>query len=168
MKLLDGDFTSIATNDHLIYAAEKRHGTISILEPHLNQKHTEHPAIKLTSPGGSFHTITIANHTLFLCDRGRNTLYTYSLDGACLRTRGHSGSATGEMRGARLCCGDGEGSVLLADRWNNRLQMRDNMGQWHVVDLEPPVHKPVSAVLVGETLYVVSAPGSIDKLIRYD
>ena len=46
--------------------------------------------------------------------------------------------------------------MLVADYYNDRLQVCDVSGQWYVLDLQPPVKEPVGAAVIDNKLYVCS------------
>ena len=55
-----------------------------------------------------------------------------------------------------VCTIDDEGAILLADKNNNRLLVRDKAEKWHTIDVQPPLKRPHSAVLHNGKLYVMS------------
>ena len=80
---------------------------------------------------------------------------------------GKSGSeAPGELFQPRLGAVDDDGTLLIVDEMNNRLQVVDKDNQWMVLDLQPPVLYPLGAVTCGHKLYVVSK-GDGNKLAVY-
>ena len=46
--------------------------------------------------------------------------------------------------------------MLVADCGNDRLQVCDVSGQWSVLDLQPPVTRPLRAAVIDNKLYVCS------------
>ena len=62
----------------------------------------------------------------------------------------------GVLCGSRLCQVDVDGSALVADRNNDRLQVMRADGTWSVVDLDQPVSYPAGAVWCNASLYVAN------------
>ena len=83
----------------------------------------------------------------------------YSLTGEFLQAYGRPGSdEVGMFNGPLICDVDAAGSVLIADRGNNRLQVMSEQGEFCVLDLQPQVFQPESAVMFSGCLYVT--PGA--------
>ena len=90
-----------------------------------------------------------------------------SLSGEALQTFGEKESgAAGKLNSPRLCMVDGDENMLIADRDNKGLQVRERSGQLSVLDLQPPVNRPTGAVIIDNKLYVSSSCG-IYKLLLY-
>ena len=63
----------------------------------------------------------------------------------------------GVLHGPRLCQVDAEGSVLVADSYNQRLQVMSADGTWSVVDLDDrTLSFPRTALWMNESLYVAN------------
>lgn len=60
---------------------------------------------------------------------------------------------------------DEDGSLLIADSRNNRIQVMTSHGEYTVLKLDPPVTVPRSAVLFNNHLYVMSMNN--DTLVKY-
>ena len=93
-----------------------------------------------------------------ICSSGTNSeIHAYSLNGELLQAHGTPGSGeAGRFSKPYICDVDTAGSVLIADRDNNRLQVMSEQGEFRVLELQPEVSKPVSAVLFNGHLYVTS------------
>ena len=106
--------------------------------------------------GGDFVTLAAANGKLFACSVCDAKVFVLSQSGEVLQTHGKPGSGlAGELNEPELCAVDSEESMLVADRDNDRLQVCDVSGQWSVLDLQPPVKRPVRAAVIDNKLYVV-------------
>ena len=70
---------------------------------------------------------------------------------------GGPSEAAGEFNGPIICSVESDGSMLVADLFNHRLQVL-NEGEWHVLPLQP---QPEDAVVTQQALYVAAW----DKLI---
>ena len=68
----------------------------------------------------------------------------------------HGSGDAGQLNTPFICADDDDGSVLTADRDNNRLQVISEQGEFSVLQLQPPVSWPWSAVLINNKLYVTS------------
>ena len=74
-----------------------------------------------------------------------------------LQTYGTPGrSDVGQLDCPFISGDDDDGSVLIADWGNNRLQVMSEQGEFSVLQLQPPVSRPRSAVLFNNNLYVTS------------
>ena len=105
----------------------------------------------------NFLTLSISNNQLNCCSAENAIIKVYSLNGELLQTYG----AQGRGDACQLYCpfisdDDDDGSVLIADYGNNRLQVMSKQGQFSVLQLQPPVSRPRSAVLFKNHLYVTS------------
>ena len=133
-------------------------------------------------------TLATANVKIFACSAHDAKMFVLSQSGEVLQTHGKPGSGpadgelsdeeayelsdekahqaesppAGELCGPYLCAVDSDESLLVADCGNDRLQVCDVSGQWSVLDLEPPVTTPNSAVVIDNKLYVCS---SVDKTL---
>ena len=76
-----------------------------------------------------------------------------------LQTYGRSGRGdAGQLSSPVISNDDDDGSVLIADRDNNRLQVMSEQGEFSVLQLQPSVSEPRSAALFDNRLYVTSSP----------
>ena len=68
----------------------------------------------------------------------------------------------GVLHGPNLCQVDAEGSALVADKYNHRLQVMKADGTWNIVDLDHTEICPKAAVWCRGSLYVANR----DKIVR--
>ena len=112
-------------------------------------------------------TLSAKNNRLFCCSLQDAVIHIYSLSGELLQTHGKPGHrAAGRLCSPYICKtgdADDDGSVLIVDLHNNRLQVMNERGKFRVLHLEPPVLQPRSAVLFNNFLYVVSLDNTIFK-----
>ena len=102
-------------------------------------------------------TLIISNIQLKCCSHGDDTIKVYSLSGELLQTYdAHGNGDAGQLDGPYISDDDDDGSVLIADCGNNRLQVMSEQGEFSVLQLQPPVPQPRSAVLFNNNLYVTS------------
>ena len=102
-------------------------------------------------------TLIISNIQLKCCSHGDDTIKVYSLSGELLQTYdAHGNGDAGQLDGPYISDDDDDGSVLIADCGNNRLQVMSEQGEFSVLRLKPPVREPRSAVLWNNQLYVLS------------
>ena len=106
---------------------------------------------------GHILTLSITNTQLKCCSRGDDTIKVYSLSGELLQMYGTSGrGGAGNLRRPRISDDDDDGSVLIADCGNDRLQVMSEQGEFSVLQLRPPVSRPTSAVLFNNHVFVTS------------
>ena len=88
-----------------------------------------------------------------------------SLSGKMVDTYGKNGDGIGELNGHYTCMSDCDGNLLVADFWNNRLQLLHGR-QWSVLLLQPQPLEPKNAVYDGNALYVVQRDPN--ALMKYE
>ena len=104
-------------------------------------------------------TLSISNNQLKCCSAGDGTVKVYSLSGELLQTYGTTGRGdAGQLTYPYIS--DNDGCVLIADHYNDRLQVMSEQGEFSVLQLQPPVSRPRCAVLFGNQLYVTSEDGN--------
>ena len=102
-------------------------------------------------------TLSISNNQLKCCSFGDDIIKVYSLSGELLQTCGTRGRGdAGQLYWPFVSDDDDDGSVLIADYGNDRLQVMSEQGEFSVLQLQPPVSRPRSAVLFNNQLYVTS------------
>ena len=115
---------------------------------------------------GCLKTLSVMNNQIKCCSSKDNKIAVYSLRGELLQTYGtHGRGDAGLLNYPLICADDDDGSVLIADHDNDRLQVMREQGEFSVLQLQPPVSLPCSAVLINNKLYVTSADKR--KLYRY-
>ena len=149
-----GDFTAVVHNQGHGYAANRSTNTIHVFEQHADKwKRINSFSIDITE--GSFITLGISNNLLYVCSILDDRKDAYTLSGVFQFTTGKYGKeAPGELGGPRICNTDDSGAALIADYWNDRLQVLGASGQWNILQLDPSVKSPLGACLVNDTLYV--------------
>ena len=115
----------------------------------------------------SFITLCVRNNNIKCCLRDENKLVVYSLKGELLRTLGTRGSDdAGQFKWPFIFGDDDDGSVLTADCHNDRLQVMSEQGEFSLLQLEPPVSRPYSAVLWKNHVFVsCGTEGQIKKYV---
>ena len=107
-----------------------------------------------------FLTLSISNNQLKCCSYINDIIKVYSLSGELLQTHGTPGRDDGgQLSGSYISNDDDDGSVLIADWGNDRLQVMSEQGEFSVLQLQPPVSEPRSAVLFNNQLYITSTSG---------
>ena len=115
---------------------------------------------------GYILTLSISNNQLKCCSALCGIIKVYSLSGELLQTHGTRGSgAAGRLNDPFIS--DDDGSVLMPDLSNDRLQVMSEQGQFSVLQLQPSVSGPRSAVLFNNQLYVTSVSHGNIKISKY-
>ena len=156
-----GLFTSVVVHHDQVYAAECRDNQTRVLQ----LAETSPPRwCQLRSIDHDFAsksqtlTLSISNNQLKCCSWAESTIKVYSLSGELLQTYGTPGRAdAGQLRTPAISDDDDDGSVLIADCGNHRLQVMSEQGEFSVLQLQPRVSRPCSAVLFNNQLYVTSS-----------
>ena len=92
-----------------------------------------------------------------MCNATHGSLYITDLNGGVITRAAHKGvfGRAGQFHEPRICQGAWDGSILVADRENQSLQVRTQNGEWGIVKLERRVTCPESALYFKKHLYVV-------------
>ena len=102
-------------------------------------------------------SLSVQNNQLKCVSLWEVEIAVYSLTGRLLRIHGSRGLRdAGQFTSPSIRCDDDDGSVLIADCVNGRLQVMTKQGKFSVLQLKPPVSRPGGAVLFNNNLYVSS------------
>ena len=91
-----------------------------------------------------------------------HTIHAYSLSGEFLNDNSSLGIAMWP-RHPRICDVDSAGSVLIAEYNSHRLAVISEQGEFGVLDLQPKISFPASAVMFNGYLYVTSLKKAVHK-----
>ena len=161
-RIASGSFSSVIVHQDLVYAADCGKNQTRVFQrsdassPEWRQlRSIDHEFAR----NNENITLSISNNQLKCCSVDESTIKVYSLSGELLQTYGTLGRAdAGQLYSP--CISDDDGSVLIADCGNNRLQVMSEQGEFSVLQLQPPVSGPRSAVLFNQHIYVTSAQPS--------
>ena len=169
--IASGRFTSVVVHQDLVYAAECRDNQTRVLQLEVGTSSSPHWR-QLRSIDHDFAsksqtlTLSINSNQLKCCPWAENSIKVYSLSGELLQTYGTLGRAdAGQLYSP--CISDDDGSVLIADCGNNRLQVMSEQGEFSVLQLQSPVPQPCSAVLFNNNLYVTSSADGNNAIHKY-
>ena len=79
----------------------------------------------------------------------------------------HTASDTDQFYRPIISDDDDDGSVLIADYYNDRLQVMSEQGEFSVLQLQPPAKWPRSAVLFNNQLYISSNSLGDKRIYKY-
>ena len=158
-EIASGDFASVVVHQDQVYAADVKKNQVQVFRH--NDTASPPRWIKLTCIDHDFKkrylTLSISNNQLKCCATIEGVIKVYSLSGELLQTYGTRGrGGAGQLRRPYISDDDDDGSVLIADKFNNRLQVMSEQGEFSVLQLQPPISRPCSAVLFNNQLYVTS------------
>ena len=88
-----------------------------------------------------------------------------SLDGKMIDTHGKRSDCIGEFKRPSVCMNVSGANLIVADCFNNRLQLLHG-NQWSELQLQPPPYWPCNAVYDGDALYVVQM--NPNSLVKYE
>ena len=154
IKIDSGNYRSGPYHDGKLYVYDCDSNTIIVYEySRLWKKQTT-----FQSPvKHGFNTLSISDTTITICSQCEHKLYIMNVRGEVIHTYGTHGSRdAGELDDPVLCQEDEDGAMLLAEFWNNRLQILDEQRKWSIVNMQPEVKTPMSAIYVNHVIYVVS------------
>ena len=156
-RIATGSFTSIVVHQDQVYAASRNKNQTQVFQYNdTSQQGWRH--LRSIDPDfknkGYTLTLSISNNQLKCCS-AQDVIEVYSLRGELLQTYGTRGRGhAGQFGCPFISDGDDDGSVLIADFRNNRLHVMSEQGEFSVLQLQPPVLGPRSAVLFNNQLYV--------------
>ena len=152
-RIATGCFTSVVVHQDQVYAADYIHSRTRVFQFKSEDSLKWHQNTCIEHEFGSnkhFLTLAISDNRLVCRSYKKGTIKLYSLDGELLQTYGPRCHIDG------LFLRDDDGSVLIADCGNDRLQVMSEWGGFSFLQLTPRVSRPCSAVLFNYRLYVTS------------
>ena len=160
--LASDDFSSVVVHRDQVYAADCSKNQTEVFRYNKTRlpRWLNVISIKHTfKTKNSALTLSIScNNRRKCCSAGDDIIKVYSLNGMLLHTHGTRGSDdAGQLHCPYIGDDDDDGSVLIADWGNDRLQVMSEQGEFSVLQLQPPVSRPRSAVLFNNQLYVTTA-----------
>ena len=178
-RIDSGNFTSVVVHQDQVYAADRKKCQTQVFQ----YNKTLIPRwMRIGSTGwtklksidhdfnekGSTLTLSISNNQLKYCSTGDNSIKVYSLSGELLQTYGTSGrDDASQLYCPYISDDDDDGSVLIADQYNDRLQVMSEQGEFSVLQLQPPAKWPRSAVLFNNQLYISSNSLGDKRIYKY-
>ena len=113
-----------------------------------------------------WHTLCVNANGMFVSCDFTDSVIKMSLDGKQITTYdGKKGNDIGEFDEPNACMSDKYGNMLIADSFNDRLQLLHGE-QWFVLQLEPPLSRPCRAVYDSSALFV--ATWNPLAIVKYD
>ena len=81
-------------------------------------------------------TLSVRNNQIVVCSAAKNRIAVYSMNGELEFSFGKKGqSSPGHLNDPIVCNDDDDGSVVIADRYNNRLQVMNQQGVFSTCSL---------------------------------
>ena len=112
--------------------------------------------LRFSAIGGTLR-LRAANNRLMCSNTAHHEIQVYSLSGELLQAFSRPGSGDADRFNSPIICDvDTDGCVLIADCDNDRLQVMSEQGEFRVLDLQPHISQPESAVIFSGDLYVTS------------
>ena len=114
-------------------------------------------SFKASESGSDVVTLSVKNNQLKCCSANEGKIRVYTSSGQLLQTYGKAGSCdAGRFKRPFLCSDDEDGRLLIAVCYNDRLKVMTEDGKFSLVQLQPQISGPRSAVLFNNQLYVAS------------
>ena len=159
-RIASGCFTSVVVHQDQVYAADCSKNQTQVFQ----HDDTSEPGwLKIRYIDHDFDyshnyilALSISNNQLKCCSHEDGTIKVYSLSGELLQTYGTRFIA-GQLHGQFITDDDDDGSVLIVDYDNSKLQVMSEQGEFTAIHTQPPVAGPSSAVLFTSNLYVTLA-----------
>ena len=167
-------YNDVAVHNNLVYAGRSsRPYTVDVIDSNTWRRLREMspPCCSKEFYNDYNHTISVSDDRILLCCYNNKNLYVLSHSGELLQTHGRSwreatdddiiGKTTsgkpvyrpGVLQWLWLCQVDDDGSALVADERNDRLQVMRADGTWSVVELDQAVSYQKGAVWCNGSLY---------------
>ena len=164
-RISSQEYTSVAaTHQDEIYAAAE--GSYSVVCRYKSTGGARWEKALCFPVIDGWKTLKVNRNRVICGSQHENEVAVYHMNGTLIRRRGQSGSKkVGQFSGLYVSDADDTGSVLIADRWNNKLQVMSLRGTFRIVSLKPKVEQPRAAVLFNGDLYVMSC--ATKSLYRY-
>ena len=119
----DDGFSDVCQYAGLIYAVTYGEPIILVYDPRIwNRIRVIKPEACQCSPC-VWHSLRVTSRGLTLECRGNDCVYVLNHDGTVQHTHGETGDGAGEFNVPFLCSVESDGSMLVADLSNNRLQV---------------------------------------------
>ena len=160
-----GKYSSLITHQNQLYAAECNKNEVHVFAKNRRNAWAKTRTIKLRYETN--------NGLLKICERGDRLVCSstehceiqeYTFTGKFLQAYFKCGYAKArQLRSPRICFADKEGSVLIADCDNNKLQVMNEYGEFRALNLHPKVLRPLCATIFKGHLYVASADKTMHK-----
>ena len=161
-KISSGGFSVVCKHAGLVYVASMHEPTIHVCDPSTWSRIRTFKAC--LNDCHDIHTLCVTSCSIIAACWLNHRIHVLDDSGALQQTHGKFGTAAGEFHYPYLCSVETDGSMLVADFFNNRLQVFHN-DEWRVLPLQPQPFKPNGAVVTQHALYVVTWD---KKLIMYN
>ena len=102
----------------------------------------------------SLDTIQVTRKYVYIAIREQHIILQLTHNGELVATYGKEGSDLGSLRYPRLCGADDQGTVLIADCWNDRLVTLNENGLWAELKLDGLYDYPFDAVVTDNSLAI--------------
>lgn len=160
--------TNVATYQNRVYATHTTGGRTDIHEYTFDVNWLGRHIVDMTSEAG-WMTLSARGNDVTCCSTKNGKIGVLTTSGQLRHAYGEPGSGgAGHLSMATICDDDDDGSVLLADNGNGRLQVMSERGEFSVLRLQPPPPQPSAAVLFNNCLFVTSARSkAITKYKQY-
>ena len=173
-KFVNGSFTSVVIHQDQVYAADREKCQTQVFQRNDKLSTAEWRQLRFIDHDFDnkswLLTLSVSNNQLKCCSQNDYAIKVYSLSGELLQAYGRRGTEhAGCLSYPYISDDDDDGSVLIADCGNNRLQVMSEQGEFNVLQLKPPVSVPRSAVLFNNQLYLTSgtAFSHNDSICKY-
>ena len=158
-RVIPGVFSSVVVHEDQVYAADDHRNLTRVLQ--LNEtppqgwrqlKTIDHN-FKLKSYQV---TLSTSNNQLYCYSRGDNIIKVYSLSGELLQPTREINHCADQVCWSFIRNNDDDGSVLIDESDDKSPQVMSEQGEFSVLQLQPPVTSPRSAVLFKNSMFTTS------------
>ena len=165
-KITDGYFTDVCTEGESLVAVECNECQIHICTI-TNNKWTKETEFTVKDPDKRLKLIHVNHNSVYVCYPWTNKIYKYSLQGEYIEEYGTvQGNALGEFYGPYVSGTDCQGSVIVCDKCNYRIQVRSSQGEWQQYKLEGITEVTDVLVVKGRLFVLWGLPDNV-KLTVY-
>ena len=171
--LLAGQFSDVSFHNNVLYALEQEEKVIYAFKQTVRNTWQEWKQIKLSNcTAKKLDTMCVFEECIFISSSTSHSVCIFNINGRLLAQYGKSGDDIAGMKGGllkypRLCGRHSSGQVLVADCFNERLQVLSTDGTWKVLHLGDAYGTTWDAVQDFGQLFVLHFFGRKHHIVKY-
>ena len=166
-KIADGSFSDVCLEDGVLVAVEVNKCEVQVFKL-VSGKWAVQSVFKMKDGDKRLKTIHVQDRKVYVCYHWTHKIYVYTFDGVYLDKYGNAqGTDLGQFYGPYVCGTGCEGSLIVCDSCNHRIQVRNAQGVWSALKLEG-ITMVRDVMVVSGKLYVLWGAPNDTKLTMYD
>ena len=135
-KIIDGCFTDVCTEGESLLAVERNECQVHQYKLS-NNKWNKETEFTVKDPDKKLKSMHVHHNSVYVCYAWTDKIYKYSRQGEYKEVYGDvKGNALGDFCAPYVSGTDCQGSLIVCDACNNRIQVRSSQGEWLQYKLE--------------------------------